>query len=128
MKTIVRAVVAAICAAVTVAASAPKSAVPANADDKTILHVLNRIGFGARPGDIDRVRQMGLAPYIDQQLHPERIADAQLATRLTEYETLNKSSRDIAQEYYLPAQKARQRAQAARKNSPSPQNASGDAS
>jgi uncharacterized protein (DUF1800 family) len=127
MKTLVRTLVAAICATATLAASAPRSAVPSNPDDKTILHVLNRIGFGARPGDIDRVRQIGLAAYIDQQLHPERIPDAQLATRLTEFETLNKNSREIAQEYYLPAQIARQRAQAARKNSPAPQNGAGDA-
>src|SRR6516225_6627883 len=128
MKMLVRTMVAAICATVTLAASAPRSAVPGNPDDKTILHVLNRIGFGARPGDIDRVRQIGLATYIDQQLHPERVPDAQLAARLSEYETLNKNSREIAQEYYLPAQMARQRAQAARKNSPAPQNGAGDAS
>ncbi len=24
--------------------------IPANPDDRTILHVLNRLGFGARPG------------------------------------------------------------------------------
>jgi len=120
--------VAAICATVTLAANAPRSAVPGNPDDKTILHVLNRIGFGARPGDLDRVRQIGLAAYIDQQLHPERVPDAQLAARLSEYETLNKNSREIAQEYYLPAQMARQRAQAARKNSPAPQTGAGDAS
>src|SRR6516162_5399017 len=117
MRIPARVLVVAVSATVTLAASSPKSAVPANPDDKTILHVLNRIGFGARPGDIDRVRQIGLAAYIDQQLHPERIPDAQLATRLTEFETLNKNSREIAQEYYLPAQIARQRAQAARKNS-----------
>ncbi len=38
---------------------------------------------------------------------------------------MTKSSRDIAQEYYLPAQKARQRAQAERKNQAQPQTGAG---
>jgi len=105
--------VVAVSATVTLAASSQKSAVPANPDDKTILHVLNRIGFGARPGDVERVRQIGLAAYIDQQLHPERIADRGVDEQLAGYETLTKNSRQIAQEYYAPGQKARQ---AAKKN------------
>src|SRR5690348_4602144 len=113
MKFLARSLVVAVSATVALAASGPKSAVPANPDDKTILHVLNRIGFGARPGDVERVRQMGLAAYIEQQLHPERIADKAAAERLAGFETLAKSSREIAQEYYVPAQKARQ---AAKKN------------
>jgi uncharacterized protein (DUF1800 family) len=100
----------ALFATATVAAGSTKSAVPSNPNDKTILHVLNRIGFGPRPGDLDRVREIGLAKYIEQQLYPERIADTQMAARLAAFETLDKSSRDIAQGYYLPAQMARQRA------------------
>ena len=34
------------------------------------VHVLNRLGFGPRPGDIDRVAGMGVRAYIDQQLDP----------------------------------------------------------
>jgi uncharacterized protein (DUF1800 family) len=37
------------------------------------LHVLNRLAFGPRPGDIDSVMKMGIDSYIDQQLHPETI-------------------------------------------------------
>jgi uncharacterized protein (DUF1800 family) len=116
MRIVARSLVVAVSATVTLAASGSKSAIPANPDDKTILHVLNRIGFGARPGDVDRVRQMGLAAYIDQQLHPERIPDKAAAEHLASFDTLTKNSRQIAQEYYLPAQMARQRAQAERKN------------
>jgi len=97
-------------AAAPLAANKSKSAVPASPDDKTIVHVLNRIGFGARPGDIDRVRQMGLQTYIDQQLHPEKIADSALAAHLEGFETLDKSSRTIAENYFEPAVRARQQA------------------
>src|SRR5215469_5804616 len=49
---------------------------PGLAADKRINHVLNRIAFGPRPGDVEAVRRMGIDKYIDLQLHPERISDA----------------------------------------------------
>jgi uncharacterized protein (DUF1800 family) len=93
-----------------------KSAVPARPDDRTIVHVLNRIAFGPSPGDVERVRRMGLQAYIDQQLTPERISDERLHARLNALTTLSKSTRELAAEYYIPAQmerRDRQRRQAA---------------
>jgi uncharacterized protein (DUF1800 family) len=107
---------AVVVAAVTLSAAGPGSAVPARPDDKTILHVLNRIGFGARPGDVERVRAMGLDKYIDEQLNPQRIDDAAMTQRLAGFETLTLSSRKIADDYYLPAQEAKRKAQLANKN------------
>src|SRR5262245_66330478 len=52
--------------------------------DAAIVHVLNRIGFGPRPGDVERVRAMGLDRYVDEQMHPERIADRAMAPRLAD--------------------------------------------
>src|SRR5262245_54391489 len=104
---------AALVAVATLSAAGPGSAVPAKPDDKTILHVLNRIGFGARPGDVARVREMGLAQYIDEQLAPERIPDSAMASRLAGFETLAMNSRTIAKDYYVPAQMARRQAQQA---------------
>jgi uncharacterized protein (DUF1800 family) len=98
----------AILAAAALTAGSSGSAVPAKPDDKTILHVLNRIGYGARPGDVERVRQVGLAAYIDQQLHPGRVADAGMAERLARFQTLNKSSQQLADEYFVPALQVRQ--------------------
>src|SRR5438128_138979 len=43
--------------------------------DEQVKHVLNRLAFGPRPGDVERVRAMGVDKWIDQQLHPERIDD-----------------------------------------------------
>jgi hypothetical protein len=83
------------------------NAIPARPDDATIAHVLNRIGFGPRPGDVARVRQMGLAKYIDQQLHPDRVADEAIDSRLADYATLSMSSRDLAQKIFLPVQELR---------------------
>src|SRR2546422_6243592 len=48
--------------------------------DEAILHALNRLAYGPRPGDVERVRQMGMAKWIEEQLNPGSIDDK--ATRL----------------------------------------------
>ncbi|MFL5561788.1 MAG: DUF1800 family protein [Gemmatimonadaceae bacterium] len=56
------------------------------AADEQARHVLDRLAFGARPGDVERVRALGADRWIAQQLHPERIDDSpadRLASSLT---------------------------------------------
>ena len=81
-------------------------------DDGAILHLLSRVTYGARPGDIERVRQIGVQAYIDGQLHPERLPDADVDSRLASFETLTLSSQQIVQSYLQPAQEERRRRQA----------------
>src|SRR5436305_8846025 len=107
MRSLSRTAVA-LLAAATLTAGSPGSAVPSKPDDKTILHVLNRIGYGARPGDVERVRKQGLAAYIEQQLHPERLADEGMTARLAGFPTLTMSARQLAEDYYIPALEVRQ--------------------
>ena len=92
------------------AASAP-SGIPAHPDDKAIVHVLNRLAFGPAPGDVERVRRVGLDKYIEQQLRPETLADAGMAARLAGFGTLAKSSRELAEDYFVPALMERRRTQ-----------------
>ena len=92
-------------------AAPSSSGIPAHPDDKTIVHVLNRLGFGPSPGDIERVRRIGLEKYIDGQLRPEALADAGMAGRLAGLDTLTMSSRDLAEDYFVPALMERRRAQ-----------------
>jgi uncharacterized protein (DUF1800 family) len=75
--------------------------------DKTIVHVLNRVAFGPSPGDLERVRAIGVMRYIDDQLHPERLADAGMDARLAGLQTLRMSSREIAEQFEIPQLKAR---------------------
>src|SRR5688500_8179247 len=90
-------------------------------DDKTIVHVLNRIAFGPRQDDVAKVRAIGVQAYIEQQLHPERIPDTAMSARLAGFTTLDMSSRQIAETYALPAQAARRaRQQAAARASDAP--------
>ena len=74
-------------AELTADATAPRIPNPESRDEATITHVLNRLTFGPRPGDVDKVRAMGLASWIDQQLHPERIDDSAAAALLPALET-----------------------------------------
>jgi uncharacterized protein (DUF1800 family) len=84
--------------------AAQRAAIAADAADaETTTHVLNRIGFGPRPGDVARVQQVGLQAYIEEQLHPERIDDAALDARLAPMASLSMSSRDLAAQYFMPA-------------------------
>ena len=77
-------------------------------DDGAIGHVISRTTFGARPGDAEHIRSIGLERYIDEQLHPERLADAGVEARLVGLTTLRMSSRQIADEFEKPLLKARQ--------------------
>ena len=89
----------------------------ARQDDEAILHVLGRLGFGARPGDVDRVRAMGLDKYIDSQLNPSSISNRVVEEKLAGFETLGMSSREIAGKFYTPPQQ-RNPQQAGRRNQP----------
>ena len=77
------------------------------------LHVLNRLGFGARPGDVDRILQTGIDVWINQQLHPEAIPDRAVDARLAQYPTLAMSNVAIWQRYYAPVLEMRKEAKAA---------------
>ncbi len=83
------------------------------ADTDTVVHLLNRLGYGPRPGDVDRVRQIGVAVYIEQQLHPERTPDTALAQRLAVFPTIGLSTLEIARDYYGPAEAIRRAEQQA---------------
>src|SRR5437762_2299147 len=83
--------------------------------DEAILHALNRLAYGPRPGDVERVRQMGLAKWIEQQLNPNSIDDKAVEARLQDYPTLRMSTAKLIEEYPQPKQaekQAEKRAQA----------------
>jgi uncharacterized protein (DUF1800 family) len=88
---------------------ASKSKTPARlTDDKKILHLLDRIGFGARPGDVERVRQIGIDKYLDQQLHPEHVNDSAVEARLSGLPSLHMDVAEAYEKYPQPNQIARE--------------------
>lgn len=71
--------------------------------DKQAIHVLNRLTFGARPGDVEQVRRMGVEKWIDQQLHPEQISEnPNLETKLQPLSTLQLATWQIVEKYPTP--------------------------
>lgn len=76
--------------------------------DQRILHVLNRLGFGARPGDLERVRAMGLENYINEQLNPGKINDAVTDAKVKTLPTLSMTTAELYEKYPQPGQLLRQ--------------------
>jgi uncharacterized protein (DUF1800 family) len=81
---------------------------PRLTEDQRILHVLNRLGFGARPGDLERVKALGLDNYINQQLNPERINDSLAEAKLKPLPTLSMTTAELYEKYPQPGQLLRQ--------------------
>src|SRR5438046_10374675 len=72
--------------------------------DQRILHVLNRLGFGARPGDLERVKAMGIDNYISQQLFPEKIDDSASEAKLQNLGALRMTTAELYEKYPQPGQ------------------------
>ena len=69
----------------------------------------NRAAFDPRPGDLERVRTIGVDAYLEQQLYPHRIPDPAVEEHLRQLRTTRLDTRAIVREFHLPAQYARRR-------------------
>jgi len=78
-------------------------------EDERVTHVLNRLGYGPRPADVARVRQIGVAAYLDQQLHPEHLTDATAKDALGAYPVIEASTAQLVRDYPQPTPQMRQR-------------------
>ncbi len=77
-------------------------------EEQRIMHVLNRLGFGARPGDVERVKAMGVEKYIEQQLNPEKISDTVAENKIRELSVLSMTTAELYEKYPQPGQLLRQ--------------------
>jgi len=77
-------------------------------EEQRIVHVLNRLGYGARPGDVERVKAMGLENYINQQLSPEKISDPVVQEKVRDLSTLNMTTAELYEKFPQPGQLLRQ--------------------
>jgi hypothetical protein len=93
-------------------------------EEQKILHVLNRLGFGARPGDVEKVKAIGLQKYIDQQLNPSSIDDTVAENKIKGLDVFQMSTSELFAKYPNPGALIRQldggRNQAAVKNTADP--------
>ena len=70
--------------------------------DQKAAQALSRLTFGARPGDLDRVKKMGVEAFINEQLNPDGIDDSALQKKLDKLPTLNLSTPTLAEQYNPP--------------------------
>jgi hypothetical protein len=64
-----------------------------------LAHLLSRISYGPRPGDLARAAQIGWDALIEQQLAPEQIGDSALDAQLAKLSTLQMGATDLLAQY-----------------------------
>jgi uncharacterized protein (DUF1800 family) len=97
-RSVARASVAPVTAAPPVAAAPPATV----SGDRRIIHALSRLTYGPRPGDVERVRAMGLSAWIDRQLRPRTIDDSATERTLAELTTLRMPISEALREFPRP--------------------------
>ncbi len=73
-----------------------------HATGREVVHAVNRLTFGARPGEVARVEQMGLGKWFEMQLQQEKIDDSALEARLAEYPAMRLSEQDLISKFPPP--------------------------
>jgi uncharacterized protein (DUF1800 family) len=99
-------------AAPAVSAAAPARPVatataPSVSGERQIIHALSRLTYGARPGDVERVRVMGVSAWIDRQLRPRTVDDSATDRALVELTTLRMPISEALREFPRPDPKLR---------------------
>jgi uncharacterized protein (DUF1800 family) len=89
----------ALCAQMALAKKGKETSSSQIPEQKRAIHALNRLTFGPRPGDTNRVTAMGLDKWMDQQLHPEKIDDHAVEARLAPLRTLRMDTREIVENF-----------------------------
>jgi uncharacterized protein (DUF1800 family) len=123
-----RAALAAGMAAVAWRPALAAEAAPPVAAAADALHALNRLAFGPAPGDLERVARIGAPAWIEEQLHPERIAlPAFLADQLATLKTPGETQRELVRSYREAAKEAKEakQAEAAQVDGTKPKTAAG---
>jgi uncharacterized protein (DUF1800 family) len=86
--------------------------------DQQALHAVDRLTFGGKPADVERAKRIGVEKWIDEQLHPERLAEnPALAAKLASLKAIQMPAADLFKTY--PPQAVI--AQIARGNMPMPE-------
>jgi uncharacterized protein (DUF1800 family) len=83
---------------VTVKLPAPPKLKQIQGDDR-VVHALDRLTFGPRPGELDQVKAMGLGVWIDQQLHPANIDDTAMEQRLQQFPAMRLREEELTRKF-----------------------------
>jgi uncharacterized protein (DUF1800 family) len=89
-------------AAPAAAPTRPVTPAPSVSGERQIIHALSRLTYGARPGDVERVRAIGVSAWIDHQLRPRTIDDSATERALAELTTLRMPISETLREFPRP--------------------------
>ena len=81
-------------------------------------HALSRLTFGATAAERERIGRIGVAAFIEEQLHPEGLDDGALEARLGPFEVLRESGGALVQK--LIAQRQARKREAMLEDAPPP--------
>ncbi len=70
--------------------------------EQRVLHALNRLTFGPRPGEVRAVEAMGLQRWFEQQMNPQSIDDSALEQRLEQFPAMKMQQAELVQRYPSP--------------------------
>src|SRR5215510_13904767 len=70
--------------------------------DEQARHVLNRLAFGPRPGEVARVASMGVDKWIAWQLSTASVSDAEAEHLLSSLETQRKQAFELLADHPNP--------------------------
>src|SRR5882724_11779149 len=87
---------------VSIAAQRASKKSPTMTADQRVAHVLSRLTFGARPGDFERVKAMGVEAFINQQLDPDSIDNSSVIAKLRRLPTLGMATPVLIEQYTPP--------------------------
>ena len=68
-------------------------------EEERATHALNRLTFGPRPGDLERIQAIGVKKWVEMQLNPEQIDDSLLEARLQSFPAMRLSQQDLLQAF-----------------------------
>lgn len=92
-------------ATVALSASVARAQSPALSPREKALHALSRLGYGPRPGDLDKVAREGADAWISRQLSPETLPDAACAEADKAFPAVSMTARELYQAYPNQAKK-----------------------
>jgi uncharacterized protein (DUF1800 family) len=84
-------------------AATSKSNLKNLSEEQKASHLLERITFGPRPGDVERVTILGWRKYLEEQLNPDSISDKLIEEKLKPLASVHLNSSQLASNYVRPA-------------------------
>jgi uncharacterized protein (DUF1800 family) len=72
-------------------------------EEERAAQALNRLTFGPRPGDLERIQAIGVKKWVEMQLNPEQVDDSLLEARLQSFPAMHLGQQDLLQAFPSPA-------------------------